>query len=47
MIEEVKDQIIDLIGCKPKIFVGQRRPGIGVDAILEPLSNDSCTKRHC
>ena len=38
MIEEVKDQIIDLIGCKPDdILLASGRTGIGVDAILEAI----------
>ena len=38
MIEEVKDQIIELIGCKPEeILLASGRTGIGVDAILEAI----------
>lgn len=38
MIEEVKDQIIDLIGCKPEdILLASGRTGIGIDAILEGI----------
>src|SRR5215218_10405846 len=38
MIEEVKDQIIDLIGCKPEdILLASGRTGVGVDAILEAI----------
>src|SRR5207237_2227755 len=38
MIEEVKDQIIDLIGCKPEeILLASGRTGLGVDAILEAI----------
>ena len=38
MIEEVKDQIIDLIGCKPEeILLASGRAGIGIDAILEAI----------
>ncbi len=38
MIEEVKDQIIELIGCKPEeILMASGRTGIGVDAILEAI----------
>src|SRR5580765_7581221 len=38
MIEEVKDQIIDLIGCKPEdILMASGRTGIGVDDILEAI----------
>lgn len=38
MIEEVKDQIIDLIGCKPEdILMASGRTGIGVDGILEAI----------
>src|SRR5688500_51039 len=40
MIEEVKDQIIDLIGCKPEdILLASGRTGLGVDAILEAIVN--------
>jgi GTP-binding protein LepA len=38
MIEEVKDQIIELIGCKPEsILLASARTGIGVDEILEAI----------
>lgn len=38
MIEEVKDQIIDLIGCKPEdILLASGRTGIGVDEILKAI----------
>lgn len=38
MIEEVKDQIIELIGCKPDdILLASGRTGIGVDEILEAI----------
>jgi GTP-binding protein LepA len=38
MIEEVKDQIVDLIGCKPEeILLASGRTGLGVDAILEAI----------
>ncbi len=38
MIEETKDQIIDLIGCKPEdIMLASGKTGIGVDAILEQI----------
>ncbi|MGI8599480.1 MAG: translation elongation factor 4 [Chitinophagaceae bacterium] len=38
MIEEVKDQILDLIGCKPEeILLASGRTGLGVDAILEAI----------
>ena len=38
MIEEVKDQIIDLIGCKPEeILLASGRTGVGVEAILEAI----------
>ena len=38
MIEEVKDQIIDLIGCKPDdILLASARTGVGVEAILEAI----------
>ncbi|WP_276481336.1 translation elongation factor 4 [Paraflavitalea pollutisoli] len=38
MIEEVKDQIIELIGCKPEeILLASGRTGIGIDGILEAI----------
>ena len=38
MIEEVQDQIIDLIGCKPEdILLASGRTGLGVEAILEAI----------
>ena len=38
MIEEVKDQIIDLIGCKPEdILLASGRTGVGVAEILEAI----------
>jgi GTP-binding protein LepA len=38
MIEEVKDQIIELIGCKPDdILLASGRTGVGVDAVLEAI----------
>jgi len=38
MIEEVKDQIIELIGCKPEeILMASGRTGIGVDEILKAI----------
>jgi GTP-binding protein LepA len=38
MIEEVKDQIIELIGCKPEdILLASGRTGIGVDDILKAI----------
>ncbi len=38
MIEEVKDQIIELIGCKPEvILLASGRTGVGVDAVLEAI----------
>lgn len=40
MIEEVKDQIIELVGCKPEdILLASARTGIGVDAILDSIVN--------
>ncbi len=40
MIEEVKDQIIDLIGCKPEeILLASGRTGIGIEAILDAIVN--------
>jgi GTP-binding protein LepA len=38
MIDEVKDQIIDLIGCKPEdILLASGRTGIGVEGILDAI----------
>ncbi|MBD0331833.1 MAG: elongation factor 4, partial [Chitinophagaceae bacterium] len=38
MIEEVKDQIIDLIGCKPEdILLTSAKTGFGVDEILNSI----------
>ena len=38
MIEEVKDQIVDLIGCKrEEILLASGRTGLGVEAILEAI----------
>jgi GTP-binding protein LepA len=38
MIEEVKDQIIDLIGCKAEdILLASGRTGVGVELILEAI----------
>jgi len=38
MIEEVKDQIVELIGCKPEdILLASGRTGIGVSEILEAI----------
>jgi GTP-binding protein LepA len=38
MIEEVKDQIVELIGCKPEeILLASGRTGLGVEAILEAI----------
>ncbi len=38
MIDEVKDQIIELIGCKPEdILMASAKTGLGVDAILEAI----------
>jgi GTP-binding protein LepA len=38
MIEEVKDQIIELIGCKPDdILLASARTGLGVDEILHAI----------
>jgi GTP-binding protein LepA len=38
MIEEVRDQIIDLIGCKPEeILLASGRAGIGIDEILTAI----------
>ncbi len=40
MIEEVKDQIIELIGCKPEdILLASGRTGLGVEGILEAIVN--------
>ena len=38
MIEEVRDQIIELIGCKPEeILLASGRTGIGVEGILQAI----------
>jgi GTP-binding protein LepA len=38
MIEEVKDQIIELIGCKPEeILLASGRAGIGIEGILQAI----------
>ena len=38
MIDEVKDQIIDLIGCKPEdILLASGRTGLGIEAVLEAI----------
>ncbi len=38
MIEEVKDQIVELVGCKPEeILLASGRTGLGVDKILEAI----------
>jgi GTP-binding protein LepA len=38
MIEEVKDQIIDLIGCKPEeILLASGRSGIGIEEIFKAI----------
>lgn len=38
MIEEVKDQIIELVGCKPEeILLASGRTGIGVEGILDAI----------
>ena len=38
MIEEVRDQIIELIGCKPEeILLASGRAGIGIDEILRSI----------
>src|SRR5687768_6644080 len=38
MIEEVRDQIIELIGCKPEeILLASGRAGIGIDEILRAI----------
>jgi GTP-binding protein LepA len=40
MIEEVKDQIIELIGCKPEdILLASARTGLGVEGILDAIVN--------
>jgi GTP-binding protein LepA len=40
MVEEVKDQIIDLIGCKPEdILLASARTGLGVEGILDAIIN--------
>jgi GTP-binding protein LepA len=38
MIEEVKDQIVDLIGCKPEdILLASGRTGLGIEGILNAI----------
>src|SRR6476660_8526763 len=38
MIEETKDQIIELIGCKPEeILLASGKTGIGIDGVLEAI----------
>ncbi|MBZ4192120.1 translation elongation factor 4 [Niabella beijingensis] len=38
MIDEVRDQIIDLIGCKPEdILLASGRTGLGIDEVLEAI----------
>src|SRR5215813_12326810 len=38
MVEETRDQIIELIGCKPEeILLASGRTGLGVEAILEAI----------
>src|SRR5678810_138978 len=38
MIEETKDQILELVGCKPEeILLASGRTGLGVDAILHAI----------
>jgi GTP-binding protein LepA len=38
MVEEVKDQIIELIGCKPEdILLASAKTGLGVQAILDAI----------
>jgi GTP-binding protein LepA len=40
MIEEVKDQIIELIGCKPEdILLASAKSGIGIEEILAAIVN--------
>lgn len=40
MIPEVKDQIVDLIGCKPEeILLASGKSGIGVEEILDAIIN--------
>ncbi len=40
MIDEVRDQIIELIGCKPEdILLASGRTGIGVEGILDAIIN--------
>jgi GTP-binding protein LepA len=40
MVEEVKDQIVDLIGCKPEdIIAASAKTGVGVPEILDAIVN--------
>lgn len=40
MVEEVRDQIIELVGCKPEdILLASARTGEGVEAILDAIVN--------
>jgi len=40
MIEEVTDQIVELVGCKPEdILLASGRTGLGVDGILDAIVN--------
>lgn len=40
MVDEVKDQIVDLIGCDPdEILCVSARTGLGVEAVLEAIVN--------
>ncbi len=47
MIEEVKDQIIELIGCKQEdILHASGRTGLGVEAILDAIvEQDTCARK--
>ena len=40
MIDETKDQIVDLVGCKPEdILLASGRTGLGVDEVLRAIVN--------
>jgi GTP-binding protein LepA len=51
MVDEVTDQIVDLVGCKPEtILLASARTGLGVpeiiDAIVERIPRLKATRMH-